>query len=241
MIRGLWTLLSAFVVILLVPVAMTPDVHAGDSRPWVVVSLSGGAETRVLGAAWKPVQRGDFVTIGHEVRTKRASELVLVRGQDSMTIEENSQMELQPAPTDGFTRVLQKLGRVLFKVQKRRKGGFEVRSDGLVATVKGTSFTMSVEEGGGTVEVTDGRVDVGQPGSPKRVEVKAGQRAAVSADGTKVSPIPGFPTGGLPLWAVILAILSCSVGLFFFVKFALLPVLNKSDSNERELARRPVR
>ncbi len=128
-----------------------------------------------------------MVLVGHRLRTGRSGELILTRDDERVTVTPNSFLEIQPGGGSFTTRLFQKAGTMMFKVRKKARQHFEVRTPYLVAVVKGTQFTVSVHEQGGAVHVTEGLVEVADSGAQNRIMVHPGKTASVAAaKGSKV-------------------------------------------------------
>ncbi|MPY74674.1 MAG: hypothetical protein GEU87_10465 [Alphaproteobacteria bacterium] len=80
-----------------------------------------------------------------------------------------------------LTSVFQKIGTLMFKVHKRPDKHFEVNTPYLVAVVKGTTFTVSVDGNGSAVHVTEGLVEVGAFSGPEKLMLHPGQTGSISS------------------------------------------------------------
>ncbi len=80
-----------------------------------------------------------------------------------------------------FTNILQSLGTLLFQVEKNPRQKFQVTTPYLAATVKGTTFTVSVRPEGAAVHVTNGAVQVAARSGQRAVIVRPGQTGSVSS------------------------------------------------------------
>jgi hypothetical protein len=121
------------------------------------------------------------VDVGQEIRTGPDGSVVLTRQDESVTIGSDSAFQPQPATDGMLTRIYQKIGTLLFKVQKRSNAHFEVQTPYLVAVVKGTTFTVNVDAAGGAVHVTEGLVEVVNASGADRMLVRPGKTASVNA------------------------------------------------------------
>ena len=80
-----------------------------------------------------------------------------------------------------FTDILQTIGTLMFQVETKPRQKFQVTTPYLAATVKGTTFTVSVRKEGAAVHVTNGAVQVAARGSQRAVIVRPGQTGSVSS------------------------------------------------------------
>jgi hypothetical protein len=99
------------------------------------------------------------------------------------------------------TNLVQKIGTLLFKIERAPARRFAVDTPYLAAVVKGTTFTVTVRGDSGLVHVTEGAVLVASFGSRETALVTPGQTAQVLAAGGKLQviergqPVPKAPAG----------------------------------------------
>ena len=98
-----------------------------------------------------------------------------------MTLSPMSEITISPAAGNMLTRILQTIGTLLFKVEKRLEEHFEVNTPHLDAVVRGTTFTVSVDNSGSAVHVVSGLVQVNDPVSGQSGLVRPGRTGAVTA------------------------------------------------------------
>jgi len=160
---------------------------ANETGPWKVARVAGDTLVQKPGSDWQKVTIGEMVSVGHRLRTGRSGELILARDDERVTMTPNSVLELQAGGGNLATRLFQKAGTMMFKVRKKVRKHFEVRTPYLVAVVKGTQFTVTVHDQGGAVHVTEGLVEVADIGAQNKVMVHPGKTASVaSTKGSKV-------------------------------------------------------
>ena len=80
------------------------------------------------------------------------------------------------------TRVLQSLGKLLFRMESRESRDFKIDTPYLAAAIKGTTFTVEVDDDDAAVEVSEGSVLVTANRSGQSAYVGAGERAEVGGD-----------------------------------------------------------
>ena len=170
--------------VLLACAAATVALPAAQADPaataWVAVAASGRVERAEAGqaaAAWRAVHRGDSVPARTVVRTGDRGRATLTRGASILILDPATELEL-PASAGGST-VVQSSGTVLYEVHGVAETGFEVQTPYLVAGVKGTVFLVTVSETGAAVRVTEGVVEVMSLDGLERLDVRAGEQAAV--------------------------------------------------------------
>ena len=172
----------AFLLFLAVLLAAPLGRAWADEGPWTVSEATGGATIQTNGTGTQPLVVGTRIIPGSKVRTDGNGRVVLTRGRTSMTLSPNGLTEV-PADSDqgARTTILQRLGTLLLKVDKRPEQHFEVKTPYLAAVVKGTTFTVNVNDAGSSVHVVEGAVEVGDFDSGQVAMVRPGQTAKVSS------------------------------------------------------------
>lgn len=161
--------------------------NSAESGPWKAAQIAGDVLVQKPGADWRKLSVGDMVSVGQRLRTGRTGELILARDEERVTMTPNSVLEVQPSGSGMVTSLFQKAGTMMFKVRKKARKHFEVRTPYLVAVVKGTQFTVTVHDKGGAVHVTEGLVEVADFASQNKVMVHPGKTASIAATkGSKV-------------------------------------------------------
>ncbi len=154
---------------------------------WTVVDVRGDVLSRQdESRAWRPVFRSNVIGPGVTLKTRYDGRVTLMRGEDVAMVGADTHMSLPERPTKGITRVLQKLGSILFKVDKKPGRQFKVETPHLIAGVKGTTFSVHVTNDNAMVSVTEGTVGVSTQDGEDDKDVTAGQTAKVSAGDTRV-------------------------------------------------------
>ncbi len=190
-VRTAWLAVLAAIASLCLTI---PDALAGSDGVWTISDMSGRVNIVRSGAAPVALTAGDELRPGDMIETAADSRAILVRDGESMVVAPNSRMGL-PASNDSnyATLILQKLGTVLFKVEKQHRQHFEVKTPYLAAVVKGTIFAVSVNSAGASVHVINGAVQVGDL-SGKLALVRPGQTALVSSAPGATMSIQGEST-----------------------------------------------
>ncbi len=161
-----------------------PVASLGESR-WAVVGISGEVmAARLDTETWRPVSAGTRLAPASQLKTGADGWALLVRGKSDITVMSNSHMSVPKQPQHPLaTRILQSLGTLLLRVEKRPGQRFEVETPYLIAGVKGTTFSVNVENKGATASVEEGTVGVSTNDSDGGVEVDVtvGRTASVSS------------------------------------------------------------
>lgn len=168
---------------------------AAAPASWQVTTVEGEATVQAGEALPVPLAPGRVLQPGERVTTGSSGRVVLTRGPSTITIGPNGRMEITAGGDDGLrTRVVQAMGSLLFKVEKRASQHFEVDTPYLAAVVKGTTFTVGVEDDTSAVHVVEGSVEVKALATGQVGLVKPGYTAVVSGrKGGGLSIIGGKP------------------------------------------------
>lgn len=149
-----------FMLVSLLFLIGSPAAAAGADR-WLVTQLSGDA--RVVHPGLHPVslKTNAEIAAGDVLITGATGRATLAHGADYIVVAPNSELRLPTAPEpSGFTHVIQKLGTMLFKVKHTGIPHFAVDTPMLAAVVKGTTFTVVVDQNRSAVQVIQGKVQV---------------------------------------------------------------------------------
>lgn len=168
-------------------VAMSPAVAASAQDRWIVTQLSGDA--RVLHSGLQPasLKVNSQVVSGDTLITGPTGRATLVRGADYIIIAPRSELRLPTTPeATGFTRVVEKLGTMLFKIQHTGIPHFAVDTPMLAAVVKGTTFSITVDQNRSAVQVIQGAVQVTAVEGGMRRIVEGGRTVFVNHAQPKV-------------------------------------------------------
>ncbi len=163
--------------------------NAQNLRPWTVKSVSGDVRHKSNGDDATALKSGSSIGIGSTVSTGENARVVLARGTESITMSPKSEISIPPATGNMLTRIVQNLGTLLLKVEKRPDQHFEVKTPYLAAVVKGTTFTVSVNKENSAVHVVSGLVQVN--------DLLSGQSGLVQPGRTGV--VTSKPGGGLKI------------------------------------------
>lgn len=188
--------LGAFLrlLIMMACAVLLPWAPAGAAaEAWRAATVQGEATLQHGEAPPVALAEGRELEPGERLATAASARVVLARGTSTITVGPNARMEIPAGGDDGVrTRIVQAMGSLLFKVEKRASQHFEVETPYLAAVVKGTTFTVSVDEGTSAVHVVEGAVEVKALATGQVGMVKPGYTAVVSArKGRSLSIIGG--------------------------------------------------
>jgi FecR protein len=142
---------------------------------WIVTQKSG--DVRVLRNGLQPasVQLRASLSAGDVIATGATGRAMLTRGDDYVVVAPGSRLLLpKEEQQSGFTRLIQQVGTMLYKVKHTGVPHFAVETPMLAAVVKGTSFTVVVDKDRAAVQVTEGVVEVSSAAGDARRLVEGG-------------------------------------------------------------------
>lgn len=147
-----------------------------DNRQWTVAEAGGESRLLTLDGRWIAVTKGAVVVPGNQVKTGMTGHVLLKRPGDSVLISPNSHMTV---PKRAGTHIMQSLGTLLFRITTRPDRPFNVKTPYMAAVIKGTVFTVAVNDNGAALHVTKGAVQVISSLTRQGVLVRPGQTATV--------------------------------------------------------------
>ncbi len=162
-------------------------VGSAEADPWHVAQSSGsvwfGSDTAQL------VSLGPTADVpgGATVMTGEGARAFLVRGSQTMLVGPNTVITLPDGDSHGITTVLERAGEVTFDVDRQTVKHFAVETPYLAAVVKGTKFTVHVDEHGATVAVERGLVGIQDLATGDTVDTPAGQTAQVDRQSAELT------------------------------------------------------
>lgn len=178
----MYKLALAFVSLILL-VATPAAAAANPQDNWVVTQLSGDARVVHPGAQPASLKVNNRLAPGDMLLTGPSGRATLVRGGDYIIVAPHSELKLPSTPQpSGFTRVIQNLGTLLFKVQHTGIPHFAVDTPMLAAVVKGTTFTVVVDQHRSAVQVIQGVVQVSAINGGMMRMVEGGRTVFVNHD-----------------------------------------------------------
>lgn len=166
-------------LILFASPAMAKDAVA----KWIVTQKSG--DVRVIRSGLRPASVNVRAALapGDIIATGPTGRAMLTKGDDYVVVAPASRLALpKEQQKSGFTRLIQQVGTMLYKVKRTGEPHFEVDTPMLAAVVKGTTFTIVVDEGGAAVQVTEGVVEVSSLTGDARRLVEGGMAVYVGRE-----------------------------------------------------------
>src|SRR5581483_4129413 len=148
----------------------TSEAFAEEGGTWSVSKSSGEVWIGSGDVQQASLTPDDHLKPGDTIRTGRNGRVLLVRGEESILIAPNSVVGLPSEKKEELsTTIVQRAGSILLEVEKRNVKHFQVETPYLAAVVKGTQFSVTVNESGAQVVVKRGQVEV--------IDYKSGQYA----------------------------------------------------------------
>jgi outer membrane biosynthesis protein TonB len=145
------------------------------------------------------------------ITTGKDGSLRLEQASSALDIGPNTVIVLPgaSAATGTTEKILQQIGRVLYSVKPRKTRPFVVETPYLVSVVKGTTFSVAVEDDSAAIALLEGSVAVSGPGSDEEVLLEPNQTAtrksgsaAITVTAVESAPPPISPqanTNHLPM------------------------------------------
>jgi hypothetical protein len=145
---------------------------------WIVGDAGGAANLHRDGNV-QPLRRGLRLQPGDMVATGPNGRASLARGREFIVVSPNTRLTIPAAAQQdgGLTQIIQHIGRAMFNIERRATPHFGVRTPHLAALVRGTVFTVTVDDRGCRVAVTEGRVEVSTHDGSARQFVDPGMQA----------------------------------------------------------------
>jgi hypothetical protein len=186
-----------------------------QSLTWRVSETAGAVSIR-RGAETRPATRNATLAPGDAVVTGAGGRAVLVHNRDFVTVSANSRVTVpQAQEATGFVKIIQDVGNAIFRIEKLGVPHFGVKTPYLAAVVKGTTFSVTVDPTGTSLQVTEGLVEVAtldggakdliRPGSVASIGASDLYRLQVSGEGVRTIDSPSRPvaTGAVPAGTVV--------------------------------------
>ena len=192
-----------FGLVLMTASLIASAAHA-KATGWKISEASAGVTVSRDGQT-RPGGRGAYLENGDVISTGKNARAVIVNGEQYAVIAPGSRLEItQPSAKGGFVQFFERLGNVVFSVTKKTKPHFGVKTPYLAAVVKGTTFSVTVDASGASVQVVEGLVEVStldggardllSPGNIAMVAVSDLGQLTVRGVETKIIKSPGVPT-----------------------------------------------
>lgn len=166
---------------------------------WQVSLAEGVVRWRQLAGglgdgAWQPVEAGLALVPPAEVETGEDGRIGLIRMGEVVRAGPGTRLTLQ-ADRDLWTRIRQAVGKAWYGVRSGMQRRFQVDTQYMVATVKGTQFEIEAGPEGDRMSVQEGVVTAAPAGGGESLDVAAGQSVVATAAGLTLIAAPGTDGG----------------------------------------------
>lgn len=171
-----------FITLMLASISVTSQAFALENRAWNVESHAGTVWVKQASLQPAALNPNESLRAGSTIETGEDGRVVLVRGDESIIVSPRTSLALPEHSDNGMaTTILQSFGTILLQVEKRAQQHFEVETPFLAAVVKGTKFTVTVDQSGAAVHVVEGAVEVTDLDTGDIGMVRPGQTAHTPA------------------------------------------------------------
>jgi hypothetical protein len=161
----------------------SPAVAKDVAGSWIVTQKSGDVRVLRSGAQPASVQLRAALSPGDVIATGVNGRAMLTKGEDYVVVAPASRLMLpREQQQSGFTRLLQQMGTMLYKVKRTGVPHFAVETPMLAAVVKGTTFTVVVDNDRAAVQVTEGIVEVSSITGDARRLVEGGMTVYIGRE-----------------------------------------------------------
>jgi hypothetical protein len=186
------------------PLMMVLGGSAAAAEPlWKVSEVSGDVRL-VQNGRTQPAVKGALLGSGSTIATGPNAIAVIVRGEEFVVISPRTQLRVPgDAAPNRIMQLIEDFGTALFKIEKKSTPHFGVQTPYLAAVVKGTTFTVTADAKGGSVQVTEGAVQVStldggaaelvHPGTIAMVGASDLFRLSVDGETSKIIRSPNAP------------------------------------------------
>jgi hypothetical protein len=166
-------------ILLLLSVAM--PARSATTPIWTVSEASGGVTVLHAGLA-RAALRGGRLAAGDTISTGPNARAVIVRGEEYAVIAPSSRLQIADPTTGGtLTQIVARVGNAVFSIKKMATPHFGVATPYLAAVVKGTTFSVTVDDVGARVQVVEGAVEVATNDGGAHELLRAGSIGSVGA------------------------------------------------------------
>lgn len=152
---------------------------------WKAVAATGRVEWRAATTgqeAWEAVKRGDHLEPETFVRTHKRSRTTLTRSGDVILVDPRTEIVLPDRGPEPAQVIRQGAGHVLYRIEPASQRRLRIETPWLVAGVKGTVFSVIIEQDYASVSVASGLVEVLCRATGEIVELQPGEMAVVDTE-----------------------------------------------------------
>ncbi|MFK7902190.1 MAG: FecR domain-containing protein [Nitratireductor sp.] len=168
---------------------LTTSVSAAD---WIVGKVRQPAQYTINGDDWVKLDVGMKLPSSSWIHTGKSGRLIVNRGKEFIQFKPNTLAAIAKRDSAGKKVLIrQQFGNILVDVETRNQKHLKVETPFLSAVVKGTRFSVSVEEGSANLAVDRGVVEVTDSRNGLQADVNSSQNVSVSSKQTNVLNVEG--------------------------------------------------
>jgi hypothetical protein len=159
-------------------VLVVPAAQAFNSGDIVVDGAKGDARLAQAGKE-REARRGMVVLVPATLRTGRDGIVDLRQGTTLVNVGPGTVLEFPAAQERGapVERIVQSQGNAFYDISKRDGRKLRVETPYLVAVIKGTQFSVSVQDGLTSISLVEGSLEILSPDGGATVDLSAGEVA----------------------------------------------------------------
>lgn len=152
---------------------------AAPTRSDIVVVTIHGEVSATMAGMTVPLSAGAILQLPATVRTGADGAVELRQGSSTFAAAANTELEIpQSAAEEGLIeRIVQIRGNAFYNIGKRTRTRLRVETPYLVAVIKGTQFNVAAQEGGTTIALFAGHLEVRATDESDVVDLNAGEIA----------------------------------------------------------------
>jgi len=156
-----------------------------------IVTVKGDVRITVAGQE-SPAKAGGTLALPSTVNTGRDGSTDLRQGDTTIGVGPNTRLDFPASatPEGPVDRIVQPLGNAFYNVGPRGNRRLRVETPYLVAVIKGTQFSVTVEPDGGTISLHEGSLEILAPGGDASVMLNAGEMATRHRGDEAIRVIP---------------------------------------------------
>ena len=169
-------------ILLHAPAVQAQGLDDATSDIWKIAKISGSARIETPGHEPMWIKKGRVLFAGQTLMTGARTRLQMTNGKQRIQVGSNTELSLpgERERNPNMTVIRQKKGTITLAVDKQKRQHFQVETPYMVAAVKGTEFTVSIDDKWAKVRVHEGVVEVRNKLEAEVYEVKAGETTAMN-------------------------------------------------------------
>jgi hypothetical protein len=166
----------------------------------LTVTATAGQVTLIAHGRSVPPSVGAKLSLPVEIHTGTDGTVDIQQPGSSLHVGPNSTIALpeSASPRDAVDKIKQSAGYVLYNIKSRKDHPLSVETPYLVSVVKGTVFTIAVEEHAATVALMEGSLDISAPGVAEHVLLQPNQSIRHADGESQLSVRPSASAGTIP-------------------------------------------